>query len=128
MHGLIRQHACARRAQFEADKEAAATGEYARLIWDTALLESGFDIEAPKEFNARVYKLLGQAFKLPEDLTISPESAAAAAAEEVSGSVPKQALPCQHSALPGCCAKVTLGVLEKCTLAAPAWSGGIVVE
>ena len=46
-------------AQFEADKEAAATEALARLIWDTALLESGFDIEAPKEFNARIYELLG---------------------------------------------------------------------
>ena len=69
-------------AQFEADKEAAATEAFARLIWDTALLESGFDIEAPKEFNARIYELLGRAHGIaPADLAMSEESAAAAAAE-----------------------------------------------
>ena len=69
-------------AQFEADKEAAATEAFARLIWDTALLESGFDIEAPKEFNARVYELLARAHGIaPADLAMSEESAAAAAAE-----------------------------------------------
>ena len=69
-------------AQFEADKEAEATTAFARLIWDTALLESGFDIEAPKEFNARVYGLLARAHGIaPADLAMSEETAAAAAAE-----------------------------------------------
>ncbi|CAL8462785.1 g2318 [Coccomyxa elongata] len=68
--------------QFEADKESEKAAAYARLLWDTALLESGFEIEAPKDFNSRVYGLLAQAYNIQGDLGISAEDAAAAAAEE----------------------------------------------
>lgn len=69
--------------QYEADKESEKAAAYARLLWDTALLESGFEIEAPKDFNSRVYGLLAQAYNIEGDLSISAEDVAAAAAEEV---------------------------------------------
>jgi heat shock protein beta len=73
--------------QFEEDKESEKAAAYARLLWDTALMESGFEIEAPKEFNSRIYGLLAQAYNIQGDLGISAEDAAAAAAEEVSTSL-----------------------------------------
>lgn len=81
--------------QFEADKESEKAAAYARLLWDTALLESGFEIEAPKEFNSRVYGLLAQAYNIQGDLGISAEDAAAAAAEEVRYSLQSTEKVCQ---------------------------------
>ncbi|EIE27138.1 heat shock protein Hsp90 [Coccomyxa subellipsoidea C-169] len=75
--------------QFEEDKESDKAAAYARLLWDTALLESGFEIEAPKEFNSRIYGLLAQAYNIQGDLGISAEDAAAAAAEEVTCTPPE---------------------------------------
>ena len=49
-------------------------------------MESGFEIEAPKDFNSRIYGLLAQAYNIQGDLGISAEDAAAAAAEEVTPS------------------------------------------
>ncbi len=54
----------------------------ARVLYDTALLESGFDLEAPKAFNERVYQLLAGAFGIKGDLAVSPADAAAAAAAD----------------------------------------------
>ena len=69
--------------QVEEDKESERTKAYAQTLWDTALLESGFEIEAPKEFNGRIYNLLAQAYGLQGDLVLSEEEVKAAAAEEV---------------------------------------------
>lgn len=65
------------------DKESERTKAYAQTLWDTALLESGFEIEAPKEFNARIYSLLADAYSIKGDLGLSEEEVKAAAAEEV---------------------------------------------
>ena len=65
------------------DKEAERTKAYAQTLWDTALLESGFEIEAPKEFNSRIYNLLAQAYSIQGELGLSEEEVTAAAAEEV---------------------------------------------
>ena len=70
-------------AQVEEDKEAERTKAYAQTLWDTALLESGFEIEAPKEFNSRIYDLLAQAYSIQGELGLSEEEVKAAAAEEV---------------------------------------------
>ena len=67
----------------EEDKEAERTKAYAQTLWDTALLESGFEIEAPKEFNSRIYTLLAQAYSIQGELGLSEEEVKAAAAEEV---------------------------------------------
>lgn len=67
----------------EEDKESERTKAYAQTLWDTALLESGFEIEAPKEFNSRIYTLLAQAYGLQGELELSEEEVKAAATEEV---------------------------------------------
>ena len=77
-------------AQVEEDKEAERTKAYAQTLWDTALLESGFEIEAPKEFNSRIYALLAQAYSIQGELGLSEEEVKAAAAEEV------WPMPCAH--------------------------------
>jgi heat shock protein beta len=69
--------------QFEADKEDEKAATYAKVLWETALLESGFELDKPKEFNARVYGLLAEAYSIKGDVTVSKEAAEAAAAEEV---------------------------------------------
>ncbi len=71
------------RAQFEADKEGTAAASMARVLFDTALLESGFDLEEPKAFNERVYQLLAGAYGIKGDLSVSPSDVAAAAAAAV---------------------------------------------
>lgn len=87
--------------QVEEDKESERTKAYAQTLWDTALLESGFEIEAPKEFNGRIYNLLAQAYGLQGDLVLSEEEVKAAAAEEVCPApehldLPKAAcMPCE---------------------------------
>ena len=67
----------------EEDKESERTKAYAQTLWDTALLESGFEIEAPKEFNSRIYSLLAKAYSIPGELGLSEDEIKAAAAEEV---------------------------------------------
>ena len=75
--------------QFEADKDSNAAASMARVLFDTALLESGFDLEAPKAFNARVYELMAGAFGIKGDLSVSPSDAeAAAAADDVRPHLP----------------------------------------
>ena len=69
--------------QVDEDKESEKTKAYAQTLWDTALLESGFEIEAPKEFNARIYSLLARAYSIQGELGLSEEEVKAAAAEEV---------------------------------------------
>lgn len=82
-HGVGRITDGARLAQVDEDKEAERTKAYAQTLWDTALLESGFEIEAPKEFNARIYDLLAQAYSIQGELGLSEDEVQAAAAEEV---------------------------------------------
>ena len=67
----------------EENKESERTKAYAQTLWDTALLESGFEIEAPKEFNARIYSLLAKAYSITGELGLSEDEVKAAAAEEV---------------------------------------------
>ena len=66
----------------------------ARVLFDTALLESGFDLEAPKAFNARVYELMAGAYGIKGDLTVSPADAEAAAAADDVRPPPSPAPPC----------------------------------
>lgn len=84
--------------QFEADKDSKAAASMARVLFDTALLESGFDLEAPKAFNARVYELMAGAFGIKGDLSVSPADAeAAAAADDVRPHLPSTP-PAQRTA------------------------------
>ena len=71
----------------------------ARVLFDTALLESGFDLEAPKAFNERVYELMAGAFGIKGDLTVLPADAeAAAAADDVRAT--SSTLPCTADCMP----------------------------
>jgi hypothetical protein len=45
----------------------------ARIIFDSALLESGYIIKSPKEFNQRIYDLLARTHNIKADLSKSPE-------------------------------------------------------
>ena len=52
--------------QVEADKEAVATKALAVTLYDTALLESGFDLENPQDFNKRIHRILASSLGLQE--------------------------------------------------------------
>ena len=45
----------------------------ARIIFDSALLESGYPIENPKEFNTRIYELLARSMNIQKDVTEGAE-------------------------------------------------------
>jgi Hsp90 protein len=45
----------------QADKSSEKAKEIANLMYETALLTSGFDVEAPKEYAAKVYGMMGLA-------------------------------------------------------------------
>ena len=62
-------------AQHERDEEGEDAKALARMLFDTALLESGFTIEAPKEFNSRIYTLLARSLGIKRDVTTAPEVA-----------------------------------------------------
>lgn len=65
-HPLVEQL----RVKVEKDKDAEATKALARVLYDTALLESGFAIEQPKDFNARIHKLLAASLGIKGDLKV----------------------------------------------------------
>ena len=58
--------------QYEADAEASSTQAMARIIFDTALLESGYIIPSPKDFNKRIYDLLASSHNIKSDLSKAP--------------------------------------------------------
>jgi len=67
------------KARVGEDAEAAATGanaeetkDVAKLLYDTALLNSGFSMEDPKDFSARIYRLLKSGLNLAS-LDLAPE-------------------------------------------------------
>ena len=55
--------------QYEAAPDHADTQAMARIIFDSALLESGYIIKSPKEFNARIYDLLARTHDIKADLS-----------------------------------------------------------
>lgn len=59
--------------QFEKDKEGEQTKALARILFDTALLESGFAIEQPKDFNTRVHRLLASSLGIKGELKVDVE-------------------------------------------------------
>ena len=76
------------RALNKPDEEA--TKDVAALLYDTALLNSGFALENAKDFNARVFRLLKANLNLPSldlvpEAALPPEEEPAAAEEEEEG-------------------------------------------
>ena len=63
-------HGC---LQVEKDGEAEQTKALARVLFDTALLESGFAIEHPKDFNSRVHRILATSLGIKGDLKVAVE-------------------------------------------------------
>ena len=59
--------------QYEKDKEAEATKHLAHILYDTALLESGFAIETPKDFNTRVHNLLASSLGIKGEMKVPVE-------------------------------------------------------
>ncbi len=59
--------------QFLEDKESDKTKAFARLLFDSALLESGFHLDKPKEFNIRIYEVLADAYGIDRDLSVPVE-------------------------------------------------------
>jgi hypothetical protein len=61
--------------QFMEDKESEKAKSFARVLFDAALLESGFQVEKPKEFNVRLYDILADAYGIERDLStpVEPE-------------------------------------------------------
>jgi heat shock protein 90kDa beta len=57
-HALIQ----ALRTAHASDPAGPATAALARLLWDAALLESGFDVEDPAAFAARLHAAAGRAY------------------------------------------------------------------
>ena len=45
----------------QADKSNSSAKEIANLMYDTALLTSGFDVQSPKEYATKVYGMMGMA-------------------------------------------------------------------
>jgi heat shock protein 90kDa beta len=69
------------RAAEDAEATNEETRDVARLIYDTALMNSGFSMEDPKDFSARVLRLLKSGLNLPS-LDLVPEVQLPAEEEE----------------------------------------------
>ena len=52
----------------EKNKDADSNKALAKVLFDTALLESGFDLEHPQEFNSRVLRILADNMGIKGDL------------------------------------------------------------
>jgi len=77
------------------DADAAETKDLAELLYDAALLRSGFGMDAPEKFAARVNRIVSTSLAVPEDATVDeepeedieePEEKADGAAAEAAGS------------------------------------------
>jgi len=66
-----------------ADPEAEGqdTRDLALLLWDTALLNSGFNMEDPKDFAGRMYRLMRTGLQL-DNLDLLPQLEVAVEEEE----------------------------------------------
>lgn len=55
--------------QFEGDKDNESAKSMAQIIFESALLESGYSLDNPKAFNERIYELLGRSLGLKKDIS-----------------------------------------------------------
>lgn len=58
--------------QWKRDPEQTDTQAMARIIFDAALLESGYILPSPKDFNQRIYDLLARSHNIKSDLSKAP--------------------------------------------------------
>ena len=54
----------------EKDKDAAATKHLAQTLFGTAMLESGFALDNPQEFNKRVHSILATSMGLKGSMDV----------------------------------------------------------
>lgn len=71
-------------ARVTESEEAQETKDTANLLYDTAVLNSGFSMEDPKEFTARMYRLMQAGLNI-ESLELAPEAAVPADEPEEEG-------------------------------------------
>ena len=62
-------------AQHDADAEGEQPKLLAKLLYETALLESGFQLADNKAFNQRVYSLVKDVLDIKKDITAVQEPA-----------------------------------------------------
>ena len=55
----------------EKDKESNTTRALAQTLYDTALLESGFDLDNPQDFNQRIHRIMAANMGLQGSLDTS---------------------------------------------------------
>jgi heat shock protein beta len=60
--------------KYEAEGDSEQAKALATLLFETALLESGFQVENPKDFNTRVYELMKGALNIQGDLSVPQEA------------------------------------------------------
>lgn len=53
--------------QYDRSEESEQTKNMARIIFDSALLESGYELSSPKDFNQRIYEVLAQSLQTKTD-------------------------------------------------------------
>jgi hypothetical protein len=61
----------------QADGDSARAKEITNLMYETALLTSGFDVEAPKDYAAKVYGMMGLALSQDAAITDAPRKSSA---------------------------------------------------
>lgn len=66
-----------------ANEEDEAAVSVAKLLWETALLESGFPVDDAKSFSARIYSLAKDTIGMKEELDAVEEETEEAEEEEV---------------------------------------------
>lgn len=55
--------------QHTSDEDDQQTKNMAHIIFESALLESGYSLAKPKEFNQRIYDILAQSLKTKADFS-----------------------------------------------------------
>eukprot|EP00192_Tetraselmis_astigmatica_P006915 CAMPEP_0117671480 /NCGR_PEP_ID=MMETSP0804-20121206/13356_1 /TAXON_ID=1074897 /ORGANISM="Tetraselmis astigmatica, Strain CCMP880" /LENGTH=790 /DNA_ID=CAMNT_0005479943 /DNA_START=52 /DNA_END=2424 /DNA_ORIENTATION=+ len=62
------------KARFEANKDGAVGSDMVKLLYETALITSGFQVESPKTYAERVYEMMANMSADSETVTKSPSA------------------------------------------------------
>jgi hypothetical protein len=75
----------------KSDSSSESAKEIVTLMYDTALLTSGFDVDSPKDYAAKVYDMMGMALMGEGKATPSAPTSSSGSKESNSGSVASNA-------------------------------------